>query len=340
MKSTTTSKLLATSFAITLLATLNPQLSTGFAQGSLTPAGPPAPTMKTLAQIEPRTPISTLPFTITNSGSYYLTTNLTVSGGDAITIDANDVTLDLNGFTISSTASPASGTAVLINGFPRSNITIHNGHIRGTTTVSGSVFITGGFLRGVNATTTGIANVRVSDLNVMGVAGPGISLATSTGNPLVERCTVSVCAGEGIRAELVKDCLVGAAGATAITAATAVNCSGETVGTSGTPYGIAATTIVENCRGVAIAGIGLFGGNVSNSDGTSSTGIGLSASISATGCSGTSTSGPFGLQVTGTASFCRGKRDGGTAMSAGIAIGCTVNGTGTVTSANKFLGTP
>ena len=57
-------------------------------------------------------------------------------------------------------------------------------------------------------------------------------------------------------------------------------------------------------------------------------------------CEGTSTSGSFGLSATGTASSCRGQRNGGVAISAGIAIGCTVNGTGTVTSANKFLGTP
>src|SRR5262249_30290848 len=74
-------------------------------QGPLTPPGAPAPTMKTLDQIEARTPISSAPFTITNSGSYYLTTNLSVSTGNAITIATNGVTLDLNGFTISSTAA-------------------------------------------------------------------------------------------------------------------------------------------------------------------------------------------------------------------------------------------
>src|SRR5436190_2248196 len=80
-----------------------------FAQGSLTPPGAPAPTMKTLdeidAKLEKRTPISSVPFTISASGSYYLTGNLAVTTGTAITISADNVTLDLNGFTISSTAS-------------------------------------------------------------------------------------------------------------------------------------------------------------------------------------------------------------------------------------------
>src|SRR6478609_1827254 len=83
-----------------LLSALNSQLLT-FAQGSLTPpAGAPAPVMKSLSQIEPRTPVSSAPFTINQPGSYYLTTNLTISSGTAITIATNDVTLDLNGFAL------------------------------------------------------------------------------------------------------------------------------------------------------------------------------------------------------------------------------------------------
>ena len=62
--------------------------------------------MMSLDQIEPRTADSiTTPLTITQPGSYYLTHQLTVSTGNAIDIDTNGVTLDLNGFTISSTAA-------------------------------------------------------------------------------------------------------------------------------------------------------------------------------------------------------------------------------------------
>src|ERR1700722_17008335 len=53
-----------------LLSAFSFQFS-AFSQGSLTPPGAPAPTMLTLSQIEPRTPISSLPFNITRPGSYY-----------------------------------------------------------------------------------------------------------------------------------------------------------------------------------------------------------------------------------------------------------------------------
>jgi hypothetical protein len=92
-------KLFITGLTLLTLSILNSQLSTAFAQGSLTPPGAPVPTMKTLAQIEARTPISSLPFTITNSGSYYLTTNLN-SAGQGITISADNVAIDLSGFGI------------------------------------------------------------------------------------------------------------------------------------------------------------------------------------------------------------------------------------------------
>jgi hypothetical protein len=85
----------------------NPQSNTVFAQGSLAPTGAPAPAMKSLQQVEPRTDVLTLSgnanvqFIISQSGSYYLTTNITgVASKNGISIQADNVTLDLNGFTL------------------------------------------------------------------------------------------------------------------------------------------------------------------------------------------------------------------------------------------------
>src|SRR5216683_1539226 len=85
--------------AAALLSTFNFQPST-FAQGSLTPPSAPAATMKSLDQIEARTIVNSnnTPgdaqslFKITNSGSYYLTGNMTgVSGKHGIVIAAANV---------------------------------------------------------------------------------------------------------------------------------------------------------------------------------------------------------------------------------------------------------
>ncbi len=100
------------------------------AQGSLTPPGAPAATMKTLEQVEPRTPLSvpessTGNLQISKPGAYYLTTNLVFSNW-GIAIESSDVTLDLNGFYIT-----AGNAGISIGGQSYTNILIHSGTIRG-----------------------------------------------------------------------------------------------------------------------------------------------------------------------------------------------------------------
>ena len=161
-----------------LLSTLNSQLSTVLAQGGLTPPGAPAPTMKTLDQVEPRTDVLKLSgdgnslFIIIQPGSYYLTTNIVgVAGRNGISIASGNVTLDLRGFAL--LGVPGSFRGVYVSS-TYTNITVRNGTVSGWTS-------------GVDAYNFG-----------------------SPRNVVIERLTVSANGGDGIEggnACLIRDCL-------------------------------------------------------------------------------------------------------------------------------------
>ena len=105
-------------------------VASAWAQGSLTPPGTPAPTMRTLEQMEPRVPISSAPYTISQPGSYYLTANLT-STGHGVVVAASRVTLDLMGFTLTGDRGN-DDYGVLLNGTtntPVRDVTVRNGAI-------------------------------------------------------------------------------------------------------------------------------------------------------------------------------------------------------------------
>jgi len=98
------------------------------AAGPLVPPGPPGPLFKTLDEVQPRTPISSLPFTISQPGSYYLTTNLAgVAGQHGIIITGPRVTIDLMGFELRGV--PGSLSGILMN--PATSPHIRNGSITG-----------------------------------------------------------------------------------------------------------------------------------------------------------------------------------------------------------------
>ena len=117
--------------ALLILMTQRP---TALAQGSLTPPEGPGPVMKTLSEIEPRKGIgqpllpTAFPIVIRQPGSYYLTSEITgVAGQDGIVIMTNNVTLDLNGFSVAGVGS-ASGISA---GTGLQNVSIGNGVVRG-----------------------------------------------------------------------------------------------------------------------------------------------------------------------------------------------------------------
>jgi hypothetical protein len=341
--------------AALLLSTLNPQPSTCFAQGgTLTPPpGPPSPTMSSLSQVmttlnqnEPRGPISSTPYTIAKPGAYYLTTNLTMTVGvDAIDINANGVTLDLNGFTISSTSPFDGGTAILLNvvnynnSTGASDITISNGHITGGVTNKAGVFGGPGFNNGIGyflAPPAPPFNVRVIGVTVSGCLYDGINLGTGN-STVVESCTVNTVGGSGIVASSVSHSTAIQCGNTAILADTASDCYGNSTGDDG----VDSTFAANNCYGTSTGSAGIsVQGNANSCYGNSGgAGDGLFALNNAENCYGTSSSG-YGIRVAyGNASNCYGFSNSGNGLYAGGSADncrgyCVGLGTGLNTFAN------
>jgi hypothetical protein len=311
--------------AVVLLAIFNPQIPSAFAQGTLAPPGVPAPTMKSLDQIEARTPISSAPYTITNPGAYYLTGNLPVSGGNAITIVTNGVTLNLNGFTISTTV--AANTGILLSNNGAQDVTILNGHIQGGVKYSAGSFSGSGFGSGINVSTpfgVNAANIHVSDVSVSGCGTNGIFIGVfpSTG---VDHCNVYAInnTGTGIAAGMVTDCGADACKGTAINCLTAANCSGSSTASQA---GINARSAV-NCVGISSLGTGLnadvANGCLGQSAGFASPGNGLTART-ASGCYGSVDNGGGTGVAADIATGCRAFSAFGVGLSASNALNCYV----------------
>ena len=203
------------------------------AQGPLVPTSAPGPTMKTLDQVEARTPITSLPMTISAPGSYYLTAPLSITSAvRGINIESDDVTIDLNGFSLNGTNGT---TAIYVKSTIFSNIVIRNGSIEGWM----SYGIDGNaadnlMVRDVQVRKTGDAGIRlgmnsiaencqimdtgsgikgyigcaVRNCQIMNISGNGLDLGVKA---IVENSQITGCSGSGIVAgdeSLVKNCTV------------------------------------------------------------------------------------------------------------------------------------
>lgn len=223
--------------------------------------------MKTLdqldAKLEKRIPISSLPFTISASGSYYFTGNLQFSAttGDAITISQSNVTLDLMGFTLSSTTG-VTGNAILLNNGLR-NIAVKNGAIAGNTTVTVSGTspnqtwntTPAGFSGGINGLST--TNCQFSHLRISGCRNAALSIGDGAA---VDHVTATSNGLEGI-----------AASSGSVTNSTAS--SNGSNGIAITNGSVTNSTANSN----ALDGILAFRGSVTNSIANSNGNIGIDA---------------------------------------------------------------
>jgi len=247
-----TTSLIPTSLALSvLLSTLDPQFSTVSAQGTLAPPGAPAPTMKSLDQIEPRIPISagTTPggandsFIITNPGSYYLTTNfIATSPKNGIQIAADGVTIDLCGFELNGAGLGGVGIRI-ITSIHRQNLTIRNGSVRNWT--SSGIDLSFG------------RNLLLENVLALGNGGNGIYGGE---NAVIRDCLAYTNANAGPFL----------AGISANQGSVVVNCAADFNGISNT-----------NCFGI-VAGTGSTVSHCSASQNSGPNAVGISASAGCT----------------------------------------------------------
>lgn len=305
-----------------------------FGQGSLTPTAAPAPTMKSLDQIEARTPISAAPYTISASGSYYLTKNLVVATGDAITINASNVTLDLNGFTISSTQSSAGSGAGISLGNSLRNIAIMNGAISSGVTASGGSYSGTGFGHGINYAGTLPSTTRVTRVSVTGCLMNGINLGFNNSSE-VESCNVDTVGSYGISATTVSHSTALNTGVVGVIGENVSDCYATSAS-----YGIEATSAINSYGQSSGSGAGIYSTNANNCWGSSATGSGVQATTAGS-CYGTSTAGD-GVDATAATSCVGISSTSGKGINCALAVGCFGNsnsGTGiNTTVANGCYG--
>ncbi len=249
------------------IAVLVSSVSASLSAGPLDPpAGPVAPTLKTLDEVEPRTPVNRLPasgtsmHTIVEPGSYYLTGNVNPGPGQsAISILADRVTLDLNGFSLD--GNGADTHAVVIEAGVRGTV-IRNGFVRGFNGIA---------INGEESDETTVESLTIFDSNQeaiflsdRGVVRNCTVVDAPTGifvqsQGIVTGCVVSATRGivAGANA-LVQDCTVNPAGGVGISVGENGRIEGCSVG-AGATNGIEGgdNSVIRNCtvQGATLTGV-------------------------------------------------------------------------------------
>ncbi len=152
------------------------------------PGGAIASTGKTLDEIFNKIPAGgsgdgrtaipggTSTVTINQPGSYVLTGNIVVSSGNAVAISASNVTIDLNGYRLSSQSTGTSSIPLTITVAGATNVVIRNGSTSG----------------GVTGIVTGSNNIGllIEDIDIYNAKITGIQFSNGAIGCVVRRCRI------------------------------------------------------------------------------------------------------------------------------------------------------
>lgn len=157
------------------------------------PAGPVTSTYKTLTEVEPRIAINaantpataTATFRINSPGSYYLTGNIAGAfNKNGIEVSADNVTIDLCGFTLTSGGGTGDGIATSSGASANpENVVVLNGSISNWVG------------DGIDFLSVFSPSCRIADVHATGNGGVGIKAGNGY---LVERCSARLNGGGGI----------------------------------------------------------------------------------------------------------------------------------------------
>jgi hypothetical protein len=228
--------------------------------------------MKTLDQIQPRIAISSLPFFITNSGSYYLTGTLTGNGAtNGITILTNNVTIDLAGFAIIGAGGSFDGINVGAGTFNSyANLTVLNGTIVGWGSYAINAYsCNNGRFESLVLATNGITGLNAGYATLashcLAVGNVGYGFDESPSGGIFDSCSALNNGAEGfhVSGSRVINCLARANGGSGILAyngslVTRSLCSLNTK--AGIALGVDCIALENSCLGNNSSGNTSFGG--------------------------------------------------------------------------------